>query len=189
MTLIHIPVVIGTARRKRKSDQVALAVADLIAGRGDCTTEVVDVRDHVKEAVTVPNWGVGGANENSTAWKGIVEKSQALILIVPEYNHGDPGELKILLDSLWEEYTGMPVAVVGVSAGTLGGARVIDHLKPVLLELRLHPIREGVTFSRVGEAFTEDRQFTNEKTGEYINTMVTELVQMAKILAPLRTRE
>tara|TARA_B100000508_G_C11461538_1_gene279478 strand:+ start:316 stop:864 length:549 start_codon:yes stop_codon:yes gene_type:complete len=177
MSNIHIPVVIGTSRAGRQSDKVATAVVELINTREDASAELVDVKDHVSDAITTPPWGTGGADEHTTAWKEIVEKSQALILVIPEYNHGYPGELKLLLDSLWEHYKGMPVALVGVSAGSLGGARVIDHIKPVLIEMYLEPIRESVTFSRVKDAFNEDGSLKDQKTAEYIQKMVTGLVE------------
>lgn len=179
MSHVHIPVVIGTARAGRQSELVAHAIAGVINTREDASAEVVDVRDHVTEAVTVPPWGVGGADEVPTAWREIIERSQALILVVPEYNHSYPGELKLLLDSLWDSYRDMPVGLAGVSAGTLGGARVVDHLKPVLLELKLRPIREAVYFSEVKTAFNEDTTLKDETMVEYIHHQATALVTAA----------
>jgi NAD(P)H-dependent FMN reductase len=115
-----------------------------------------------------------------------MERSQALVLVVPEYNHSFPGELKLLLDSLLNEYKGKSVAIVGVSAGMLGGARVIDHIKPVLIELNLHPIKGSVNFMKVGEAFAEDGSLVNEKNGEYIQKMVVEVAELSRALEPLR---
>jgi NAD(P)H-dependent FMN reductase len=168
------------------SEPVARYIISVLEERDDVSTELVDVRDHLQTAITIPPWGEGGADEVGSAWKNIVEKSAALILIIPEYNHGYPGELKLLLDSLWSEYKGKPVAMVGVSKGTLGGARVLDHIKPVLVEMHLQPIRESVSFSKVGEAFNEDGSIKNEKTTEYVQKVVTDLVATAAALAPLR---
>ena len=185
-TKLHIPVVIGTARDSRESAKVAAFVAETIAKHTDVTTEVVDVKGHVTAAVTIPPWGTGGANEVPTKWQEIVQKSAALILVVPEYNHSFPGELKLLLDSLYEDYAGMPVALVGVSAGTLGGARVIDHIKPVLIELQLVPIKSAVNVSRVAEAFDEAGVIIDTDTVKYTNKMLEELLTIAHLLAPLR---
>ena len=186
MSHVHIPVVIGTARAGRQSELVAQAINGIINTREDASAEVVDVREHVIEAVTVPPWGVGGANEVPTAWSEIVGRSQALILVIPEYNHGYPGELKLLLDSLWEQYKGRPVGLVGVSGGGLGGARVIDHIKPVLLELQLQPIKTAVYFSHVKDAFNEDTTLKDASLVELVHQQVTDLVATADRLAPLR---
>ncbi len=112
---IHIPVVLGTARVGCKSEAVAKYVVATLEGRDDITTELVAAKDHVTSIATTPPWGVGGASETGSGWKDIIAKSGALVLVIPEYNHGYPGELKLLLDSLYEEYKGLSVAMVGVS--------------------------------------------------------------------------
>lgn len=182
----HIPVVLGTARAGRASEGIAKAVVDLINAMDGYTSELVDVTDHIKEAVTVPPWGAGGANEAPTEWKAIVERSHALVLVTPEYNHSIPGELKLLLDSLWDSYVGKAVGLVGVSAGTLGAARVIDHIKPILIELKLHPIKEAVHISRVAQAIADDGTFADDKTAEYTQKMVEEISALSTALATMK---
>lgn len=186
MRNIHIPVVLGTARTGRASEGVAKAVVAIIEALDGYSSELVDVKDHVQAAITIPPWGKGGANEQPTTWKEIVEKSHALVLVTPEYNHSFPGELKLLLDSLWDSYVGKAVGLVGVSAGTLGAARVIDHIKPVLIELKLHPIKEAVHITKVKEAVAEDGSFVNEKTIEYTQKMVEEIAKLSTALKTMR---
>lgn len=176
---MNVLVVIGTARKGRQSEKVARAVTAIINEASGRSAELVDVKDHVSDAVTVPPWGVGGANENPTRWSELVAGADALVLIVPEYNHSYPGELKLLLDSLSEQYRGKPVGIVGVSGGILGGARVIDHIKPVLIELGLHPIRAAVNIFQVEEAFNADGSLHNQKTRASVEKMVTELTALA----------
>jgi len=66
--------------------------------------------------------------------------SDALIIISPEYNHGYPGELKMLLDLAPRKlYEGKYVGLVGVSSGSLGGARRIQQLMLVIIGLRAIP--------------------------------------------------
>ena len=182
----HIAVVLGTARAGRRSEGVAQAVVDIITSMDGYSSELVDVRDHVTAAVTVPPWGEGGADENPTQWKTIVEKSHALILVTPEYNHAIPGELKLLLDSLVNSYVGKAVGLVGVSAGTLGGARVIDHIKPILIELKLHPIKESVLVSKAEEAIAGDGTFADPKTTEYTQKMVQVISELSTALATIK---
>ena len=51
-----------------------------------------------------------------------MNRSDALVIVAPEYNHGYPGMLKHVLDTNLHEYVHKAVGVVGVSAG-FGGAR------------------------------------------------------------------
>jgi len=105
-----------------------------------------------------------------------------LVIVTPEYNHSFPGELKLLLDSLHDSYLGKTVGLVGVSSGTLGAARVVDHIKPVLVELKLQLVKQAVHISKVGEAIAEDGTFANEKTTEYVEKMVQEISVLADAL-------
>ena len=59
-----------------------------------------------------------------------MNRADAIVIVVPEYNHSFPGLLKHVLDSCLKEYIHKAVGVVGVSAGPFGGARVIQHLLP-----------------------------------------------------------
>lgn len=152
---LSIPVVLGTARKNRKSERVAKFICKHLQDKGDVSPQLVDVREHIYDATTPP-WGDGGASESPTVWKDIIEQADALILVVPEYNHGYPGELKMLLDSLYNEYTGKPVGVCGVSSGGFGGTRVVEHITPVLLELGMKPVKQSMYVSHVKDVLDED---------------------------------
>ena len=181
-TPIHIPVILGPARAERQSELVARAVVELMRAHSELTTELVDVRDHLTAAATLPPWGPAGTETTPTAWQSIVQKADALLLVTPEYNRGYPGELKLLLDTLYEEYTDKPIGLVGVSSGMFGGARVVDHIKPVLIELGLHPVRPAAHVMKVADAFAEDGTFKNEKTAAGIEKTIAALVAFTKKL-------
>jgi NAD(P)H-dependent FMN reductase len=177
--------VLGTARTNNQSAGIAQATVQLIETLPGYSSELVAVADHITAAVTVPPWGEGGASQTPTVWQSIVQKSHALVLVVPEYNHSFPGELKLLLDSLWDDYEHKAVGIIGVSAGTLGAARVVDHIKPVLIELKLHPIKENVHISKVNEALTANGTFAHDETSEHIATLVHEITALSNALSAL----
>jgi len=182
----HIPVVLGTARKGRASEAVALAVVAIIGAMDGHSSELVDVRDHVTSAVTMPPWGEGGADTVPTQWQEIVERSHGLVLVIPEYNHSLPGELKLLLDSLTTSYVGKVAGLVGVSAGTLGAARVMDHVRPVLNTLNMHVAKAGVHISQVTEAIADDGSFADPKTTQYTQSMVKEISALATALQTIQ---
>ena len=86
MNKFNVPVLLGTARKGRMSENVARFVHQKLTENEKVNSQLVDVRDH-NYTVTVPPWGIGGANENKTQWKEIMEKADALIIVTPEYNH------------------------------------------------------------------------------------------------------
>jgi len=178
---MNIPVVIGTAREGRQSEKVAAAVAQVLKNK-DIKTSLEDVKSHLNHFATIPPWGSGGADEKPTSWKEVVEKADALILVVPEYNHGYPGELKLLLDSLYDEYAELPVGIVGVSGGIFGGARVVDHIKPVLIELNMIVIKQVVHVLKASESVTESGGFSNQKTTDSVEKMADSLCSLGQRL-------
>lgn len=169
---MRLALVLGTAREGREAERVAHAIQAVLSALPDLTVELVDVRDHVKTAQTVPAWA---PLPERAAWKEIAASADAFMLVVPEYNHGYPGELKLLLDSLTEEYRDKPVGLIGVSNGPFGGARVVDHIKPVLIELRLVPTKEAVLVRDVADAVDEVGRFVDERTMQAVATLAEAL--------------
>jgi len=78
--------------------------------------------------------------EAANRFKAIIEKSQAVLFVTPEYNRSIPGVLKNAIDhgsrpygeSVW---AGKPTAVVGVSIGVIGTALAQQHLRTILTAL------------------------------------------------------
>jgi NAD(P)H-dependent FMN reductase len=155
MDTLSLPVILGTARSGRESKRAAAFIVNQLREDERFTPQLVDVRDHAP-SVTVPPWGEGGANEQPTQWQHIARDAHGFIIVTPEYNHGYPGELKLLLDALFEEYQNKPVGICGVSGGGFGGSRVVDHIKPVLIEFGMVPTQTSMHVSNVDEALTED---------------------------------
>jgi NAD(P)H-dependent FMN reductase len=66
--------------------------------------------------------------------QNLVNKADKIVFIVPEYNGSFPGVLKTFIDAL--EYPSSlkhkKAAMVGISAGTQGGALAMGHLADIL---------------------------------------------------------
>ena len=98
-------------------------------------------------------------------------RADALVLVVPEYNHGYPGLLKHVLDTNLKEYIHKAVGICGVSAGGLGGTRVIENLLPVMRELGLVTIFWDGNFSSVQNLFDANGTLLDQATSSvWINS-------------------
>ena len=175
----RITLVLGTARKGRNSERVARYVRSLFEAQSDARLTFVDVREHIQMAETVPPWGEGGANEVKTPWQKIATDTESFVFILREYNHGYPGEWKLLLDSLYKEYKGKDAYIVGVSDGTFSGVRVADHVKPVLVEVGLVPQRTALYVGHADDALTEEGESTDEKFSERAEAFVAEVCRKA----------
>lgn len=179
MSDLYIPVILGTARAGRQSEHAAHFVCERVRELG-VETELVDPRDFLKRAITTPSWEKSAESEEMLPWRERAEKADAFVIIIPEYNHGYPGELKLLLDSAYKEYKGKPVLLGGVSAGGWGGTRVVDHIEPVLVELSMVPLRTALYFPKVGDAFDDESNPTDEKAAGRVDEAVQELAGHAR---------
>ena len=144
---VFAPVILGTSRQGRASEHAAHFVFDRVSKRTDIRTDFVDIRN-----IRLSIDDAGEAIKDSK-FSATVNEADALIFVVPEYNHSFPGLLKHVLDTNLKEYIHKAAGVCGVSAGPFGGARMIQSLLPVLRELGLVTIFSDVYFGGAGKLF------------------------------------
>ena len=173
---LYIPVILGTPRQGRRSEHAAKFVLEETKKRAGVETELIDVRaldlsmSDAGEQIKIPEFSEK------------MKRCDALILVVPEYNHGYPGMLKHALDTNLEEYIHKAVGLCGVSAGPFGGSRVIEHLLPVMRELGLVTTFTDVNFSNVQKLFDDDGKLLDDGFVRRVGKFLDELLWMARVL-------
>ncbi len=184
MSSLFIPVILGTAREGRRSEHVARFVFNIVEKRISVETAFIDVREY-------PLMATDDSGESTIAKKlsNITQRADAFIIVSPEYNHGYPGELKMMLDMSDGEYKRKPIAICGVSAGTMGGARMIEQLRSVLIDLEAVPILEAVYFSKIAELFDEKSVMQDDSYYKRISKMLDELMWYANALKAARGKD
>jgi NAD(P)H-dependent FMN reductase len=186
---MYVPVILGTAREGRQSENAAAFVVHK-AIAGGIEAELIDVRTYLPFIVHEGSEGTVPVRDAVPAMQELAAKftrADAFIIVTPEYNHGYPGSLKLLLDSFRDVYTMKPVGLCGVSSGTIGGARVVEALKPVLVDLQLVPIRTAVYFQVIGKLFDAAGNITDPTYHERVKAFLGELTQYATALTKART--
>ena len=173
---LYIPVILGTVRKGRMSAHAAQVIYQEVAKRPGVETELIDI-----ESVPLPIDDAGQAIQNPE-FAASMERSDALVIVSPEYNHGYSGLLKHVLDSCLKEYIHKAAGVVGVSAGTFGGTRGIQDLLPVLRELGLVTIFWDVNFANVHKLFGKEGKLLDTSIIRAIDKFLNELIWMAKVL-------
>ena len=178
-----IGVILGTARSGRRSEAVANYVVDVVKQRG-AVAQLIDVADYSLD-------GTGRASDgyDLDLYRDIVAGCDALIIVAPEYNHGYPGELKLLLDSEYAAYVRKPVGFVSVSSGLIGGARVTEQLRLVAAAFRMVPVAPAVHVTEVERAFDDRGAFAEESLREVLANMLDELAWFARALTSARTAQ
>ena len=174
---LFIPIILGTVRKGRASENVAKFVLGEVEKREGVETELIDIRDL--------QFPVDDAGEQikDAKFSAICERADGFVIVTPEYNHGYPGMLKHVLDSNLKEYIHKAVGVCGVSAGGFGGTRVIEALLPVLRELGLVTIFWDGNFSGAQKLFDPEGKILDEAVHvKRIDKFLDELIWMSKVL-------
>jgi NAD(P)H-dependent FMN reductase len=173
---LFIPLILGTARQGRESEHAARFVFEQTKKRAGVETEFIDVR-------TLPmKLDDAGEQMKDPKFAATIERCDGLIIVTPEYNHSFPGLLKHALDMCLKEYIHKAVGICGVSAGVIGGARVIESLLPVMRELGLVTIFEDMNFGKIGSLFDEHGNLMDENFVRRADTFLNELIWMCRVL-------
>ncbi len=173
---LFIPVILGTSRRGRRSENAARFVLEQTKKRKDIETELIDV---CKLPMRLDD---AGEQMKDPTYSATIERSDGLIIVTPEYNHGYPGLLKHALDMNLKEYIHKAVGICGVSAGPFGGARVIEALLPVMRELGLVTIFWDVNFGNVEKLFDQQGKLLDQSYVRRLDKFLNELIWMARVL-------
>jgi NAD(P)H-dependent FMN reductase len=177
MASLFIPVILGTAREGRRSEHAARFVYEEVKKQEGIETELVDVRDY-----RLPATDDTGETETAKKLAVITGRADGFIIVSPEYNHGYPGELKMFLDMSDGEYAKKPVAICGVSEGAVGGARMMEQLRSVIIDLNAVPVLAAVYFAKVEELFGENGAIQDKSYEGRVSKMLDSLLWYANVL-------
>lgn len=149
--MLRLALIVGSTRPQRFAD---IPVRWLIAGaaaRADFTLDVLDLRDANLPFFNEPSAPIytGGrySEPNAEAWRQRLAQYDGFIATVAEYNHGPTAALKNAFDCAHTEWIRKPIAFVGY--GGVGAARAIEHLRGVVIELQMAPIKHEVNIGMV----------------------------------------
>jgi NAD(P)H-dependent FMN reductase len=144
MTEPKIAIIIGTTRATRFGDKPAHWINEIASRRDDLITEIVDLRDYPMPFFdeVASNTFSPSKNEVALRWQKKIAEFDSYIFVTPEYNRGIPAVLKNALDYAYPEWNRKAAAYIGY--GSVGGARAVEQLRLMSIELQMAPIRSGV---------------------------------------------
>jgi NAD(P)H-dependent FMN reductase len=167
-----IAVVLGTARSENVSSRVSTFINNSLKEREDVDVTFVDVTDHLFGKTVV------GDDSIVSDWKQVVSENDGFVFVAPEYNHSYPGELKILIDSLYDEYKGKVAGVSGISMGPISGARSSELLKLLLHTVNFDIAHRTFDVGAVQNSFDENGvpvESEKESLEKHLNGLVDEI--------------
>ena len=148
--MLQIGLIVGSTRPNRFADTPVQWLVDGVSARSDLRLTVLDLRDielPLFSEPAPPAYAQGVyTRPEAEAWRKRIGEFDGFVATVAEYNHGPTAVLKNAFDSAFLEWRRKPIAFVGY--GGVGGARAIETLRGVVVELQMAPIRPEVNIAR-----------------------------------------
>jgi NAD(P)H-dependent FMN reductase len=143
---LKLKIILGSTRPNRFSEQAGRWILEEAGKIDGISAEVLDLRDYAmpffNEPVSPSYKQEPYKNEAVARFTAKIEEGDAFIIVTPEYNRGTSGVLKNALDWVYQEWNNKPVGFVAY--GSVGGARAVEQLRTVAVELQMVPVRNAV---------------------------------------------
>jgi len=189
---LNIPVILGSVREGRLSEAPAKYFVEKIKAAGH-QSQLVDFKELPLPFIYTPKepseYQRQYPDENVRKWSAIADAADAFVLVVPEYNHGYPAVLKNALDWLFPEFEHKVVGLVGVSNGAVGGARAIEHIRPIVETFKMFSVRETVMFAKAQNVFDKEGKLLDESYNKKIDGLIKSLAWSAEAMKAAREND
>jgi NAD(P)H-dependent FMN reductase len=141
---LKIAVILGSTRDSRFGEVPARWMLDVARKRPELDVELVDLKDYDLPFFNElsSNMWVPSQDPRAVAWQRKIAEFDGYIFVVAEYNRSITGALKNALDQAYVEWGRKPAGYIGY--GSVGGARAVEHLRLINVELQMVPVRSGV---------------------------------------------
>ncbi|XVQ06669.1 NADPH-dependent FMN reductase [Spirillospora sp. CA-255316] len=184
--MTKIAIIVGSTRPGRIGRNVADWVHRNASKRTEAEYEIVDIADQNLPLYDEELPAAVGqyAGEHTKRWAEVVRRYDGYLVVTPEYNHAPPAALKNAFDFVHAEWLNKAIGFVGY--GAAGGARAVEQLKLVAVELSIAPVSAQVGLLIPGD-FPNYPEFSPLDTRESeLERVLDQLESWAKALAAVR---
>lgn len=139
-----IAVIISSTREARFADKPAAWLMDKVKDHAELDFELVDLRDQDLPFFDekASNLWVPSEDPRAVAWQQKLAGFDGFMFVVAEYNRSITGALKNALDQAYKEWNRKPMTALAY--GSLGGARAMEQLRLISIELQMVPLRNAI---------------------------------------------
>lgn len=187
MSKPRLTVLVCSTRPKRVGEPVGAWFADVATKHAAFDVALVELVDVALPDLDEPEHPAlrQYQHDHTKRWSRIIDNSDSVVFVVPEYNHSFNAATKNAIDYLHAEWQDKAVGFVsygGVSAGT----RAAQALRTVLLAVKAIPAFESVSIPHVSTLFTGDRFNAPDGLDGAAGTLLDELHRRESVLHDLR---
>lgn len=144
MSKSRIAVIISSTRDTRFADKPANWFMEKVQDHPELKFELLDLRDQDLPFFNekASNAFAPSQDPRVVAWQKKLAGFDGFVFVVAEYNHSITGALKNALDQAYVEWNRKPMAALAY--GGVGGARALEHLRLIAIELQMVPLRSAI---------------------------------------------
>lgn len=159
--MIQIHILSATDRPNSNALKVAEYANQFLSEKA--TTKIFSLRDF-----PIRDVAGGKYNDRPESVQEFTSKfldADGFVFVIPEYNGGFPGILKLFYDYLPfpKAFQKAPVCLIGEAAGAFGALRPVEHFSQLLIYRQAHIFPERMFIQRVNDSFDEEDGLTSEK--------------------------
>ncbi|HSN02193.1 MAG TPA: NAD(P)H-dependent oxidoreductase [Acidimicrobiales bacterium] len=181
---VRLQVILGSTRPVRAGEPIARWVIDAASARSDFDVELIDLAVVNLPPLDEPRQASDGdyQHEHTRQWSATIQRGDAVIFVLPEYNHSYNAATKNALDYLYKEWRYKAAGIVCYGGGARG-TRAAQHLKTVLSSLKM--VHVGDVAVGLGDAPVVDGEFAG--TPQLNRALSSLFDETARLIPHLRT--
>lgn len=188
--MVKIQVILGSTRPNRFSEKPGKWIFGLLQKRKEIEAELIDLRNYplpfFDEPMSPAMLKGEYSNKVAEKWAKKVAEADGYIIVTPEYNHGYSAVLKNALDYVYSQWNNKPVGFVAY--GGMGGARAVEQLREVVIELQMVPVRNAVYIPAFWTLLDDKGNLKTETLNESAEAMLDQLTWWTKVLKEAREK-
>jgi chromate reductase len=172
MATYNVAVIVGSLRKEGFALRTARALAKLAPASlklNIVTLEGLSFFNQDLEANPPADW---------LAFREMLQKSDAVLLVTPEYNRSIPGVLKNAIDIASRPYgkssfIGKPIGLFGTSPGAHGGVSAVKHLQQIMPGIAGPIMGQPEAYAgMLGDAFDASGEVTKDSLKQFLTTYI-----------------
>lgn len=175
-----ITIIVGTNRNKSEAGKFAKYYEQELVNRGK-KVNFIHLKDIAPDLYHAEMYDEPMQQTLRDLQDEIMIPTKKFVFVIPEYNGGMPGALKLFIDALSirlrnETFSGKKAAIVGVSAGRAGNLRGMEHLTGVLNYLNTTVLPNRQPYSSIHQIMDKSGVLIDELSNIILKAHVEQII-------------
>ena len=187
-TNFRLMVLTTSTRPSRRGRAITDWFLDIAARRPEITIDDADLAAIRLPLLDEPDEPASGSyrHRHTQQWSRRVAAADAVVVVLPEYNHGMPATFKNAVDYLSAEWAYKPVAFISYG-NTSAGTRSLQMAKQVTSALKMIPVGAALSM-RIADALPDGTVLDTPALAAGAESILDDLSRVTSTVRPLFAR-